>query len=152
MPGFTFLAQRFHPLALTFLLMFTRGAHAAELQRTADAEDKRAARKARAASIPTSAPTHMCPKCGRAFRARIGLTSHLRTHRLSPSLISWSRGLHRPRRTNSSSSMFINPYLSLLTAASIEHLSCNRLRRCVFVVTYSHANGQQVALTESISN
>jgi hypothetical protein len=59
----------------------TRGAHAAELERTAYAENKRAARKARAASTPTTVPTHMCPTCGRAFRARIGLTSHLRTHR-----------------------------------------------------------------------
>jgi hypothetical protein len=80
----------------------TRGAHAAELQRTADAENKRAARKARAASTPTSAPTHMCPTCERALRARISLTSHLRTHRLCPRNISWSRGLLRPRRTNSS--------------------------------------------------
>jgi hypothetical protein len=59
----------------------TRGAHAAELERTAYAENKRAVRKARAASTPTTVPTHMCPTCGRAFRARIGLTSHLRTHR-----------------------------------------------------------------------
>ena len=37
-------------------------------------------RKAQAASTATTAPTHTCPTCGRAFRARTGLTSHLRTH------------------------------------------------------------------------
>ena len=56
------------------------GARAAETRRTTEAQRKRAVRKARAASTSTTAPTHLCPTCGRAFRARIGLISHLRTH------------------------------------------------------------------------
>ena len=71
------------PLALdrsTWRTKITTGVHAAEKRRTAEAQRKRAARKSRAASTSTTAPTHICPICGRAFRARIGLTSHLRTH------------------------------------------------------------------------
>ncbi|KAL8590160.1 hypothetical protein ACOMHN_010355 [Nucella lapillus] len=59
----------------------TTGARAVETRHTAEADRKRAARKARATSTFTAAPTHMCPTCGRAFRARIGLISHLRTHK-----------------------------------------------------------------------
>ena len=62
------------------------GSSAAEARRIKEAQTKRAVRKARAASTATSAPTHMCPTCGRAFRARIGLTSYLRTHRQRPSI------------------------------------------------------------------
>lgn len=58
----------------------TTGARAAEVRRIIEAQRKRAVRKARAASTATTAPTHLCPTCGRAFRARIGLISHLRTH------------------------------------------------------------------------
>ena len=56
------------------------GARAAETRRTTKAQRKRAARKARAASTSTTAPTPLCHTCGRAFMARIGLISHLRTH------------------------------------------------------------------------
>ena len=45
--------------------------HAAETRRTAEAQQQRVARKARAASTSTTAPSHACPMCGRAFRARI---------------------------------------------------------------------------------
>ena len=58
----------------------TKGAAVAETRRSLQAEKKRAARKARAASSSNTAPTHHCPTCGRGFLARIGLTSHLRTH------------------------------------------------------------------------
>ena len=57
------------------------GAQKAEEWRSRLAEQKRQTRKARAASTTTTAPTHFCPTCGRGFLARIGLTSHLRTHR-----------------------------------------------------------------------
>ena len=61
----------------------TSGASAAEKRRTAEAQRKRAERKARAASTSTDVPGHKCPTCERVFRARIGLISHLRTHRSS---------------------------------------------------------------------
>lgn len=44
---------------------------------------KRAAPKARATFKSIAAPTLSCLMCGRAFWARIGLTSHLRTHHQS---------------------------------------------------------------------
>ena len=57
------------------------GAHSAEARRLDEAEKKRAARKARAGSISTLGSEHTCPTCGKNCRARIGLLSHLRTHR-----------------------------------------------------------------------
>ncbi|KAK3895525.1 hypothetical protein Pcinc_000763 [Petrolisthes cinctipes] len=57
-----------------------QGAKRAEEERTKMAEKKRELRKARAASVTDTTPTHMCPTCGRGFRTRIGLISHLRTH------------------------------------------------------------------------
>ncbi|XP_052799506.1 uncharacterized protein LOC128231126 [Mya arenaria] len=62
----------------------TNGAKLSEHSRTKEMERKRAFRKAKAASTSTTEPDctdHRCPTCGRYFRARIGLTSHLRTHR-----------------------------------------------------------------------
>ena len=60
----------------------SQGAAFADSVKTCSAEAKRAAKKTRQASaIDSSAPLHPCPVCGRDFRARIGLTSHLRTHR-----------------------------------------------------------------------
>ena len=56
------------------------GAKTAEVERTTVAEKRRALRKARAASTSSATSTHSCPTCGRDFRARIGLISHLRTH------------------------------------------------------------------------
>ena len=63
--------------------LISKSATTAEERRSLVAERKRAARKARATSTNTMAPTHFCPTCGRGFLARIGLTSHLRTHRVS---------------------------------------------------------------------
>ena len=57
-----------------------KGAKACEANRTAVAEERRQARKNRATN-PATAATIPCPHCQRLFRARIGLTSHLRTHR-----------------------------------------------------------------------
>ena len=59
------------------------GARRAEEQRVQQAEQKRRMRKARAARVSSSIPTHFCPTCGRGFLARIGLASHLRAHRCS---------------------------------------------------------------------
>ncbi len=61
------------------------GVRAAEKWRTAEVQQKRVAHKARAAAPSTTAPAHICPMCGRAFQARIGLSSHLRTHSHRPS-------------------------------------------------------------------
>jgi len=61
--------------------LITKGAHAAEECRSRQAEEKRAVRKEKAASTNSTAPTHFCPTCRRDFLARIGLMSHLRTHR-----------------------------------------------------------------------
>lgn len=55
------------------------GAKRCEASRTSAAEQRRQARKDSAKS-PVAA-TIPCPHCPRLFRARIGLTSHLRTHR-----------------------------------------------------------------------
>ncbi|KAL8613134.1 hypothetical protein ACOMHN_035074 [Nucella lapillus] len=59
----------------------TKGAYTAEERRSRQAEQKRATRKARATSTTTTTPNHFCPTCGRGFFARIGLISHLRTHK-----------------------------------------------------------------------
>ena len=56
-----------------------RGSLQCEARRATLAKQKRAARKARAKD-PQLPATFSCPSCGRLFRARIGLTSHLRTH------------------------------------------------------------------------
>ena len=56
------------------------GAKSCEANRTAAAEQRRQTRKENASRPPTTA-TIPCPHCQRSFRARIGLTSHLRTHR-----------------------------------------------------------------------
>ena len=61
------------------------GVRAAEKRCTAGAQQKRVACKARAAATSTTAPAHVCPMCGRAFRARISLSSHLWTHSHRPS-------------------------------------------------------------------
>ena len=56
-----------------------KGAKTCEANRTAEAEQRRRVRKENASRPPTAA-TIPCPHCQRTFRARIGLTSHLRTH------------------------------------------------------------------------
>ena len=53
---------------------------ACETNRTASAEQKRLARKARASNAPADAPLLPCPKCHRTFRTRIGLFNYIRTH------------------------------------------------------------------------
>ena len=58
-----------------------KGAQIAEDQRLQHASQKRQMRKARAASLNVPPPSHFCSTCGRGFLARIGLISHLRTHR-----------------------------------------------------------------------
>ena len=53
--------------------------------RIAEAQKKRASCKARlySTSSTSAGPTYPCPECGRALQARIGLISHLRTHRVN---------------------------------------------------------------------
>ena len=55
-----------------------------ELRRVDEQKQKRQRRKGRANNIPQLAappPTFACPHCTRLFRAKIGLFSHLRTHK-----------------------------------------------------------------------
>jgi len=59
----------------------SKGAMSAEENRTGTAKEKRHLRKTRSTSTTSITTDHMCPTCGRYFRARIGLHSHLRTHR-----------------------------------------------------------------------
>ena len=60
-----------------------RGAGEYEAKRISEAEQKRAQRKARAKASPTelSSSDLSCYICNRQFRAKIGLISHLRTHK-----------------------------------------------------------------------
>ena len=61
------------------------GARTSETHRIAEAQKKRASRKARlySTSSTSAGPTYPCPECGRVLQARIGLISHLRTHRVN---------------------------------------------------------------------
>ena len=58
------------------------GATSCETARRTEAEQKRLVRKTKNAN-PASAAAIPCPHCPRTFRARIGLISHIRTHRHS---------------------------------------------------------------------
>lgn len=58
----------------------SQGATSYEQSRTVEAKWKRELRKSRANTLPSATANHMCPTCGRAFRGRIGLISHSRTH------------------------------------------------------------------------
>ena len=62
--------------------MIHTGARTAEKDRIAEAQKKRAARKARLYSTTSisAGPTYPCPECGRGLQARIGLISHLHTY------------------------------------------------------------------------
>ena len=60
--------------------LINEGAQTAETNRTDEAVLKRARRKNQP-QIATTAPEHTCSVCGRHFRARIGLISHMRTHK-----------------------------------------------------------------------
>ena len=65
--------------------MINTGARTSETHRIAEAQKKRAARKARLYSTTSApaGPTYPCPQCGRVLQARIGLISHLSTHRVN---------------------------------------------------------------------
>ena len=84
------------------------GARTAETIRIAEAQKKRAARKARLYSptITPTGPTYPCPECGRVLQARIGLIIHLRAHGVNQTLHHHhhhhriSYGHHRKRWTN----------------------------------------------------
>ena len=58
------------------------GARTAETHRIAEAQKKRAARKAILYSTTSASagPTYPCPECGRVLQASIGPISYLRTH------------------------------------------------------------------------
>ena len=58
--------------------LIKRGAGEYEAKRISEAEQKRAQRKARAKA---SSSDLSCSICNRQFRAKIGLISHLRTHK-----------------------------------------------------------------------
>ena len=63
--------------------LIKRGASEYEAKRISEAEQKRALRKARAKASPTELCSSdlSCSICNRQFRAKIGLISHLRTHK-----------------------------------------------------------------------
>ena len=63
--------------------LIKRGAGEYEAKRISEAEQKRAQRKARTKASPTelSSSDLSCSICNRQFRAKIGLISHLRTHK-----------------------------------------------------------------------
>ena len=63
--------------------LIRRGASEIEAKSFSEAEQKRALRKARAKASPTelSCSDLYCSICNRQFRGRIGLISHLRTHK-----------------------------------------------------------------------
>ena len=61
--------------------LVSTGSKTSEQSRLAAAREKRATRKARSASTSTAVTDYKCSTCGRYFRARISLVSHLRTHR-----------------------------------------------------------------------
>ena len=63
--------------------LIRRGADEYEAKRISEAEQKRAQWKARAKASPTelSSSDLSCSICNRQFRAKIGLISHLRTHK-----------------------------------------------------------------------
>ena len=63
--------------------LIRRGAGDYEAKRISEAEQKRAQRKARAKASQTelSSSDLSCSICNRQFRAKIGLTSHLKTHK-----------------------------------------------------------------------
>ena len=63
--------------------LIRKGAEKYEEKRICVAEQKRVERKARAKASPIdlSSTDLSCPHCSRQFRAKIGLISHLRTHK-----------------------------------------------------------------------
>ncbi|KAL1263554.1 hypothetical protein QQF64_006293 [Cirrhinus molitorella] len=67
----------------TWRILINQDCQISESRRTR-AQEKQALCKARVANAVTMVPTRVCPTCGRTFHARIGLISHLRTHRGQP--------------------------------------------------------------------
>ena len=62
--------------------LIKRGAGEYKAERISEAEQKRAQRKARAEASPTElSSSDLSFICNRQFRAKIGLVSHLRTHK-----------------------------------------------------------------------
>lgn len=64
--------------------LISKGYLSTEERRTTEAKQKRELRKSRVASTSSTSasdPSLVCPTCGKSFHARIGLISHLRTHR-----------------------------------------------------------------------
>ena len=63
--------------------LIKRGAGEYEAKRSSEAEQKRAQRKARAKASPTElfSSDVSCSICNRQFRVKVGLISHLRTHK-----------------------------------------------------------------------
>ena len=63
--------------------LIRRGVGEYKAKRISEAEQKHAQRKARAKASPTelSSSDLSCSICNRQFRARLGLISHLRTHK-----------------------------------------------------------------------
>ena len=67
----------------TWRSLIHKGGTVFENNRIANAEKKRELRKQRQNSdIPLEDSNFACPTCGRQFRARIGLFSHIRIHRV----------------------------------------------------------------------
>ena len=64
--------------------LIRKGTGEYEAKRISEAEQKRTQWKARAKALPTefSSSDRSCSICNRQFRAKIGLISHLRTHKL----------------------------------------------------------------------
>ena len=56
----------------------SKGAIFFEQNRLVEAQWKREIRKSKAASLPPAQGDHLCPVCGRAFRARTGLSSYMK--------------------------------------------------------------------------
>ena len=83
---FNIPTESWEPIALDLAkwhCLIRRGASEYEAKRISEAEQKRSQRKARAKASPTELPCSdlCCSICNRQFRARIGLSSHLRTHK-----------------------------------------------------------------------
>ena len=75
-----------HPRRAKWRSSVHKGSKICEANRTAAAEQRRQARKARDSNPQEDVPLIPCPNCQRTFRARIGLVSHLRTHQIQPQL------------------------------------------------------------------
>ena len=75
--------NRLHKIVQSGEAFIKRGAGEYEAKRISEAEQKRAQRQARAKASPTelSSSDLPCSICNRQFRAKIGLISHLRTHK-----------------------------------------------------------------------